>query len=104
MNIRICNAQLRHTGYKEGICRFFRIANAYTLRCRIANSAGRRLEPAPSVGEGDAGWSLRRARGVRYSGLPRRYAPRNDGRGTARRKDGRAGGLLRPAEFAIRQS
>jgi hypothetical protein len=40
--ISICNAQLRHTGYKEGICRFFRITNANTLRCRIANSAGRK--------------------------------------------------------------
>jgi hypothetical protein len=41
MNIRICNAQHRLTGYKEGLFRFFRIANAYTLHCRIANSAGR---------------------------------------------------------------
>jgi hypothetical protein len=41
MNISICNAQLHHTGYNKNICCFFRIANAYTLRCRIANSAGR---------------------------------------------------------------
>jgi hypothetical protein len=41
MNISICNAPLHLTGYVKNICRFFRIANAYTLHCRIANSAGR---------------------------------------------------------------
>jgi hypothetical protein len=41
MNISICNAQLHLTGYVENICCFFRIINAYTLHCRIANSAGR---------------------------------------------------------------
>jgi hypothetical protein len=41
MNISICNAQFHHTGYIKNICCFFRITNAYTLRCRITNSAGR---------------------------------------------------------------
>jgi hypothetical protein len=41
MNISICNAQHHHTGYVKNIYSFFRITNAYTLRCRIANSAGR---------------------------------------------------------------
>jgi hypothetical protein len=42
MNISICNAQPRHTGYIKNICCFFRITNAYTLSCRIANSAERK--------------------------------------------------------------
>jgi hypothetical protein len=56
MNISICNAQFRHTGYNKISVVFSRIANAYTLRCRITNSAGREVNM------------------VRYSGLPRRYA------------------------------
>jgi hypothetical protein len=43
MNISICNAQRRHTVYNKSIRCFFRITNAYTLHCRIANSAGRSL-------------------------------------------------------------